>query len=548
MGQIPARKKHSAVNSTIGILDSNMVIRLVIASVVFAVAIIITMPTFLGIILLVLSAAAAGYDVIAKVPACIEAGDYFATPVVVVMIAALSFFVGFSVEGAALILLYQIGMLLISYAEERTKRSALELLQYQDASLAGKMEKIIRSSDAMSTEIETTLRSSAGKILKFAVAFAVLYAIVLPIFTSFTYLVSIHRALTIILVATPMSVGVSIPVAAAVAMCYSAYQGVVFNNASSLEALADTKIAIFDKGGIFSEECPKVLAMKSDLLDSNTFLNFVAHSLYYSDQPVAKAIAAINDIDYHLDLISDFRDIPGYGVQLSIDGMKVVFATRDFFESRGVSVPEDKERIAGQAYYMFVAKRYIGKVIFSSELNSETENLVPNIKSVGIQRCVLLTDESKESAQSLAEVMGFSEMYAGCDSDKKLLLINEIAKKAKSAVMFVYSNGIGAHSAAAVDFRVSKKSKYADALVDPKCINNIPFAKMVSKRMREIAIGNAVFAFVIKALLIFLSIIGYCNLWFAIFLDMVAAVASILNTIRVTNESLMNSLKYKLGK
>ena len=63
--------------------------------------------------------------------------------------------------------------------------------------------------------------------------------------------------------------------------------------------------------------------------------------------------------------------------------------------------------------------------------------------------------------------------------------------------------------------------------------------------MREIAIENALFAFIVKALLIFLSIVGYCNLWFAIFIDFVAAVATILNTIRVTSESLITTLKYK---
>lgn len=547
MSQKPDRKKRTPPSFKVGMLDSSMVIRLAIASAIFAIALIINMPDFLRIILLVLSAAVAGYDIITKVPNCIEAGDYFATPVVVVLIAALAYFVGFAVEGAALLILYQIGLLLIAYAEDRTRKTALELLQYQDGVLAEKMEQTIKSSGSMNTYIESTMRSSSGLILKFAMAFAVIYAIALPLITNYSYLISIHRALTIILVATPMSVGVSIPVAAAVAMCYSAQQGVVFNDAASLEALADTKIAIFDKGGIFAEGCPKVLAMKSDLLDSNTFMNFVAHSVYYSDQPIAKAIAAINDQEYHLDLISDFRDIPGYGVSLSIEKMKVVFATREFFESRGVELPKEK-RSVGQAYYMVVAGRYVGKVVISSEVNSQTANLVPEMKSVGIQRCILLTEESKESTQQLAEMMSFSEMYAGCDTDKKLLLIKEITKKARSAVMFVYANGIGAHSAATLDLRVSKKSKYADALVDPTSINNIPFAKMVSVRMREIAIENAIFTFVIKALLIFLSIIGYCNLWFAIFIDMVGAVVAIMNSIRVTNESLLNSLKYKIGK
>jgi len=83
--------------------------------------------------------------------------------------------------------------------------------------------------------------------------------------------------------------------------------------------------------------------------------------------------------------------------------------------------------------------------------------------------------------------------------------------------------------------------------VEPECINNISFAKQVALRVREISIENALFAFIVKALLIFLSIIGYCNLWFAIFIDFVAAIATILNTIRVTSESLINVIKYKTG-
>ena len=70
----------------------------------------------------------------------------------------------------------------------------------------------------------------------------------------------------------------------------------------------------------------------------------------------------------------------------------------------------------------------------------------------------------------------------------------------------------------------------------------------VGSGVAEVIAENAVFAFVVKAILIFLSIIGYCNIWFAIFIDMVAAVATILNSIRVTSDSLMKTLMYKTGR
>lgn len=549
MSQKSDRRKHTAQveKPDTGTLNAMVVIRLVIASVVFAVSLIVDMPEFISIIMLVLSAVAAGYDIVVQAVSCVEEGDFFSCPVVVTFIAIVAYFIGFPAEGAALLILYQIGLMLIVYAEDHTRKAALELLHYQDDDIVKRMNDSFAEEGSTSLALETTMKTSAGLILKLAMIIAVIYAIVLPIFTNYSYIVSVHRAITIILIATPMSVVVSFPLTAMVGMCYSAQQGVSFNSAAAMEAVSDSTIAIFDKGGIFAEECPRIVAMYSDVLDSNTFMNFVAHSVFYSELPLAKAISAIYDQEYKLDVIKDFRDIPGYGVDLSIDGIHVTFATRELFYSRGVELPEDNNP-TGQAFYMVVADKYVGKVVVSSEVNEETENLVPEMKAVGISRCVLLTDDSKESSEQFAELMSFTEMYSECDTEKKLSIISDISRKAKGAVMFIYASGIEAHSDATVDMRINKRGKYADALVDPAYISNIPFSKQVALRVREIAIENAVFAFIIKALLIFLSIVGYCNLWFAIFIDMIAAVATILNTIRVTSESIINSWRYKTGR
>lgn len=528
-------------------LNNSLVIRLVIASVVFALSLIVDMPDFAGILLLVLASVLAGYDIIMKAVEAVEGGDFTATPVIVVVTAVLAFFIGFGIEGAALVLLYQIGMLLLKYVREHTRKAALDLVQDQDAGIVTHMREIISDEEKTTMSIQHVMSSSAGLILKLAMVLAVVYAIVMPIVTNMSFSVSIHRALIILLVATPASVVVSIPIAAAVGLCQSARHGVVFGSASSLEAMADVSAAVFDKNGIFAEECPRIIAMHSDVLDYDTFLNFVAHAVYYSEQPIANAISAVFDHDYKLDVIKDFREIPGYGVELSIDGIEVTFATRELLEERGVEV-SDPPTETGTAYYMVVAGRPMGKVVISSDVNQDLDSLVPELKSVGISRCVLLSDESKESSQQLAEMLNFSEMYAQCDTEKKLRIISDITQKTKGAVLFVYANGIEAHSDAAIDIRVNNRAKYADAITLSDAVGNLPAVKTISRRMREICVENALFVFIIKAILIFLSIIGYCNLWLAIFIDFVAAVASVLNTIRVTSESLRSSLRYKMGK
>ena len=549
MSKKPDHAKHSAGGSGREALAPDMLlfIRLVAATVIFAVSLIVKMPAFASILLLVLSAAVAGYDICLQAVNSVENGAYFATPLVVVFIAAISYVIGFASEGAALILLYQIGLRLIAYAAERTRKSAIELLRYQDEETVDKIKALLCEEQAGYMEIESTMRYSSGSILKIAMIFAVVYAITLPLFTSFSYTVSIHRALTIILIATPMSVVAAMPSTGIVGLCYSAQQGVLFNKAATMEATGKVNIAIFDKAGIFSEACPRVLSVQSDVLDSATFMNFAAHAVYYSEQPIARAIAAVNDQEYRLDIISDFVDIPGRGVDVKIGGAQLTLATSELFASRGVYVPQSGES-EGRAYYMTVSDRYVGKLVLSSDVNDEAAELAEDMKELGVKRCILLTEDGNDESQQLAEVLGFNEVYGQCDTEKKLRLVSDLSEGSKNRILFVYSSGIESHSSAAVDMRVSPKAKYADATVLPDFVANIPFSIQVCRRMREIAVENAVFAFVIKAILIFLSIVGFCNVWFAIFIDMAAALATILNSIRVTNESLLRSFQYKRGK
>lgn len=528
-------------------LNNSLVIRLVIACVIFALSLIIDMPDFAHILLLVLASVLAGYDILMKAVEAVESGDYTAAPLIVGVTAVLAFFIGFGVEGAALVLLFQIGMLLLKYAREHTRKAALDLIQDQDAGVVAHMRELIDDEEKTAMSIRQVMSSSAGLILKIAMVLAVVYAIAMPVITSMSFAISIHRALVMILAAVPGSVVVSFPLAAAVGLCLSARHGIVFGSAAPLEAMADVSTAVFDKNGIFAEECPRIIAMHSDVLDYDTFLNFVAHAVYYSEQPVANAISAVYDHDYKLDVIKDFREIPGYGMELSIDGIDVTFATRPLLEERGIQV-DDPSTETGTAYYMVVAGRPMGKVVISSDVNQDLEGLVPDLKKVQVSRCVLLSDDSKEAGQELAEMLNFSEMYAQCDTEKKLRIISDIARKTKGAVLFVYSNGIEAHSDAAIDIRVNSRARYADAISHPDAVGNLPMAKGISARMREICVENALFVFIVKAFLIFLSIIGYCNLWLAVVIDFAAAIASVLNTIRITNESLRSSLRYKMGK
>lgn len=545
--KIARAAKSNTTSEVLPSVSTVIAVRLILASILFVCSVILKIPAFLSIILLVVSAVAAGYDIALKAYSAILRGEFTADPVIVVLVSVLAFFVGFSIEGAALVILYQIGLLLLNYAKERSQRAALELLHYQDDDTVSQMKETLSDDSRKAMPVFNLMYRSSARVLKLAMIIAVVYAIVLPLFTSLPYSVSIHRALIILLVSSPLSVVASIPSVAEVGLCYCAQQGIMFSNAAALEGMADVSAVAFDKNGVFADETPRVTAVYSDVFDSNTFMNFVAHSVYYSDQPIARAVAAVYDHEYNTSVIKDFSDIPGYGVQLSISGIDVVFATRELFDIRGIELPPETIT-SGQVYYMVVAGKLMGKVVVSSGSNRIDDDFIPELRKCGINRCILFADGPKELNQQFAEDMGFSELYADCDEDVRLGLLQDISNKIKGKLLFIHSGKIDYHTDADIDIRVGRNDEYSDAAVSHDSLSNISFSKQVALRVRELCIENSVFAFVVKSILIFLAITGYCNLWFAIFIDFVAAVATVLNSIRVTSESLLKSLKYKMGR
>ena len=519
--------------------DAVTVIRLIIAVLIFAVALIAKLPSIVTFIMLVLAAAIAGYDVVLSSINEVENGNYFAAPILILFVTFIAFIIGRALEGAAMIMLYKIGLALIEYASERTKKTAQELLQYQSESMAERASVVMEGEGAGDTKGGEEIKAAAEKILRIVVVFGLLFAVIVPIFTSLRFTSAIHRALIIIMVATPISVLAALPLSGIMGLGFSAQFGALFNNAKTLEKVGEAKTVIFDKNGVFSDQSPKLVEVQSDILDNETLMYFLSHAAYYSEQPFAKAIADAFDQEYRLELISDFKEIPGCGVELKIGGAKVTLGTRELYAGRGEAVPYEQND-SGLIYYLMVADKYVGKAVISDKIHEESAKLIPALKENGLQKCILLSEEGKEDSERLGLSLDADEVYAECDMDKKLRLIENLSNGHNDSVVYVYASGIESHSAAGVDIRVSQKSKFADAMIMPEELQNFPATIGIGKRVGQINAENAIFAIAIKALLIFLAMTGHCTLWFAMFLDMAAALATILNTIRVTQRPLID--------
>ena len=543
MSQRSDRAKHTApsVKAPAGNPDPILIGRLALSAVLLAVVIFVKMPAVIKVILGVLSAVAAGYDLGLKAFDSILEGDYFATPTILLFVTFVSFLVGFGTEGAAMLLLYQLGLILIAYVEKRTRASAFGLLNNLDEENTQRAKELFEEEDAGKLSMSSDAYQSANFLLKIAMILALVYTFVLPLLGDYDYRVSIHRGLMILMTSIPASVVLAMPFTGLVGLCFSARQGVVFHDAKAMERAAGTNVAVFDKAGVFSAGEPQLLSMQSDVLDARTFMSFAAHAVYYSEQPFAKAIPQLAEQDYRLDVISDFVDVPGVGVELKIGGSPVILATAEYLAARGVQVPEADDK--SENYYLTVAGRYVGTISVSSKVKDNATDLVNGIREVGFRSTVLLTEDGAGESRRLAEELGMSEVFGECDTERKLKHVSDLNQGTRNRVMFIYANGLETHSDADVDVRISKKAKFADAEIAPEHADALPFGIQISRRMCEVAKENAFFVFGVKALMIFLSMIGFCSIWFVMFMDIVATVATLLNAIRVTQPPLIDLKK-----
>jgi Cd2+/Zn2+-exporting ATPase len=171
----------------------------------------------------------------------------------------------------------------------------------------------------------------------------------------------------------------------------------------------------------------------------------------------------------------------------------------------------------------------------------DVADIVHDFRFSGVNRCILLCRENIEEVSDFSEKSDFDDVYAGLSTENRLELINELCSASTVKKLCIRPVTFDGRCDAETEIRVGEHIDAADAATFPEYTPNIPMLFPLSRRIREIALENAFFAFGIKAVLIFLSMIGYCNLWMAAAADLVAAVAVVMNANRVTTRSLVKT-------
>lgn len=513
--------------------DFVTLVRLTITVILLVLAYNIGASQLVAIIMLVAAILISGFDIAITAVYAVLRKDYFNNSCLVIIAAVASFAVGCYVEATVFVAVYQACRAFMEYAEKRTKQAATEDLPKNGPESFSKQRSLLNRCDGSINAVRTKFEPYYSIAVMAVTAIAVLFAAFMPLLTDMTYVMSIRRGAMLIVAVIPASAFVSLSLCTAYGLCRSAAAGVIIDEPETIDKAADIKTIVFDKSDVITAGAPKIAAMISPILDKKSFLRSCAYVAYKSEQRIAAAIVGAYNGEIYPEYIQEFNDIPGYGMEVKIEGRQMLLGTLKLLNSRGISLDAASMR-KGNVLYLVIAGRYAGAIVFNENVNPYAAKTVSDLKALGVTS-MLVAEDGMDICEKTAKSINISEFFPCCDTAKKLSVVKEVRQSLDKddALMYVSAENVGYHSDADLDARVGGQTETEDLRMSNIGIFGLPAMVSIARGVKKISMQNLALCSIVKAVLIVLAVTGNATLWFVALLDFAAGMFGVLNISRI---------------
>ena len=370
------------------------------------------------------------------------------------------------------------------------------------------------------------------------VVFMALATAIIPSIITGNWTHWVYTALTFLVISCPCALVLSEPLAFFSGIGAGSKIGILFKGGAALETLKDITSVVMDKTGTITKGNFKVQDVVTfGDVTRNELLSLAASCEESSTHPIAKSIMeAAKEENISYKTAESAKEIAGHGSVIKLDGSEVLAGNKKLMNQYHI-VGEYKETTS-YGTEVFLAKDgvLIGAVVIADTLKDDAKSAIASLKAQKLHT-VMLTGDSESAANAIAEETGIDEVYSKLLPDEKLLKLQEQRTK-HGAVMFV-GDGIndapvlaGADCGAAMGSGADAAIEAADVVFMTSSVEAIPQAIAIGKKASRIAWQNVVFALVVKALVMILGLLGFANMWMAVFADTGVAMLCVLNSIR----------------
>ena len=350
----------------------------------------------------------------------------------------------------------------------------------------------------------------------------------------------ITRALTFLVISCPCALVISIPLSFFAGIGCASANGVLVKGSNYLEALSDTQYIVFDKTGTLTKGVFEVTGIyPANGFDENTIVGLASYAESASNHPISISLKKYFGKEIKRDSVSDIEEIAGHGVSAVVNGHKVYAGNIKLMHKENIAV--DAEHNDGTVVYVSCDGVYAGCIVISDVVKENSKKAISNLKKSGIDKTVMLTGDSKETAKRVAENLGLDEYHAELLPADKVEWVEKLLgeKSPKKKLAFVGDGINDAPVLSRADIGIAMGALGSDAAIEAADIvlmdddpSKIALARKISVHTLKIVKENIWFALIVKAVCLVLGALGIANMWIAIFADVGVMVLAVLNAIR----------------
>ena len=387
----------------------------------------------------------------------------------------------------------------------------------EDSSIQ-RMIRLVQSADA-----------GKAKIVGIADRWATWIVVIALTAAALTWLISgeIIRAVTILVVFCPCALVLATPTAIMAAIGNATKHGFLVREGDALERLSTVKRITFDKTGTLTYGTPQVTAVESILpgLSTRELYAYAAGSELNSEHPLGKAVVRCYKEESNEALLpsSEFRMLPGRGVQAVINGRTVLAGNPGLLRDNHISLPNEvvnksEMHLKEGCTVICLAVDGIcaGFIALADTLRKDASSTVDELKASGVTP-VLLTGDHENAAVHIARQLHIDEVHASCLPEDKLSWIDASQKNHFPVCMI--GDGINdapALKKALVGIAMGKAGSdiavdAADIALVNDDIKELPHLLKLSRRMMNTIRVNLTFSMTLNFIAIILAITGILN-------------------------------------
>ncbi|MGI6728189.1 MAG: heavy metal translocating P-type ATPase [Anaerovoracaceae bacterium] len=408
-------------------------------------------------------------------------------------------------------------------------------------STVSKILDLVENAGSKKSKSENFITKFARYYTPAVVISAVLLAAVPPILIDGAVFSDwVYRALIFLVVSCPCALVISIPLSFFGGIGGASRNGILVKGGNYLEALAQTEIVVFDKTGTLTKGVFNVQEVYAEGISKDELLELTAYAESYSNHPISQSLKTAYGKEIDNNRISEAKEMSGFGVSAIVDSNNVIVGNSKIMEKMGIPFFEGK--LIGTVIHVAINNRYAGYIVIADEIKEDSLQAIKDLKAAKIKQIVMLTGDSEEVAEKVAEDLGIDKVYAGLLPTDKVDKLEELysAKSEKGKVAFVGDGINDAPVLARTDIGIAMGGLGSDAAIEAADVvimtdepSKIATAMKISKKTLKIAYQNIVFSITIKVLVLILSAIGIATMWEAVFADVGVTIIAVLNAFRV---------------